>query len=351
MRSGRPRPIFKPRSFWSGIFCVLFLAAGGAFSCVFGLFAFFTAVMTASFIALNEFGRWSFKTNLVLCTVAAAVVAIAGVFKWTEIAGLYVLFFAISAWFLYFRDRTGRIIPAMENFAAMLADARNFGTVIENAWRGLQDMAPDAAVFIILADDEGALYLPSHFDQHGKALRRTGGTPWKVYASGRPMVVPHVTAVHDQPLDREALSMVCVPITARGEKLGIIQLEAGTPGAFTEQDAAKLSFAAMILGHELYTYMFAPVDSADEPEDTRDEDEDEELDEKSEKDTKDIDRDESDDDEDEEVEDEDDDEDEGAAEEKDENKEKSAKKRDKADKADKSIENDAEEGDSRDADN
>ena len=34
----------------------------------------------------------------------------------------------------------------------------------------------------------------------------------------------------------------------------MLQLEAGTAGAFSEEDVAKLSLAAMIIGQELYMF-------------------------------------------------------------------------------------------------
>ena len=85
-------------------------------------------------------------------------------------------------------------------------------------------------------------------------MKRNGGTPWKVFASGRPINIPRVSTGRDQPLDRDALSLISAPITARAEKLGVLQLEAGTAGAFSEEDVAKLSLAAMIIGQELYMF-------------------------------------------------------------------------------------------------
>ena len=84
--------------------------------------------------------------------------------------------------------------------------------------------------------------------------RENGGTPWKVFASGKPIIVARVATAHDQPMDRDAASIVSVPISAHGEKLGVLQLESASAGAFTQEDAAKLSLAAMILAHELYMF-------------------------------------------------------------------------------------------------
>ena len=212
-KSGVP-PVFRPRRFWTSVLWLVFLAAGAAFSCIFGVFAFFTAVLVAVFIGLNEFGRWPYKTNLVICAGTAVVVAVAGIFTWMEITSLFVLFFTMSAYMFYFRDRTSRLIPALETFAASLAKAPDFDSIIENAWRGMQEMAPDAAVFVVLADIEGCLYIPDHFGQPGRALKRNGGTPWKVFASGRPINIPRVSTGRDQPLDRDALSLISAPITA-----------------------------------------------------------------------------------------------------------------------------------------
>lgn len=231
---------------------LVFLAAGSAFSCAFGLFAFFTAVLVAAFIGLNEFGRWSYRTNLIICAGTGVVVAIAGVFSWTEIISIFVLFFALSAWLLYFRDRAARLMPELEGFAQRLAAARNMRDAIEAALEQLQDMAPDSAVFIILAGDDGTLYIPPHFGERGYALKRTGGVPWKVYGSGSTINVPCVSTGRDQPLDRDAISILSVPIVSHGRKIGVLQLEGGTSGCFTDEDAAKLSLAAMVLGSQLY---------------------------------------------------------------------------------------------------
>lgn len=125
-------------------------------------------------------------------------------------------------------------------------------------------MAPDEAVFIILAKEDGSLYIPAHFGEAPKRLKRNGGTPWKVYASGKPMVVDRVSTAHDQPMDRDAASIVSVPLSAHGEKLGVLQLESASSGAFTQEDAAKLSLAAMILAHELYMFEIESTEETDD---------------------------------------------------------------------------------------
>ena len=250
----KARPIFRPRRFWPSVLWLVFLAVGSVFSCAFGLFAFFTAVLVAAFIGLNEFGRWSYKTNLVICAGTAVVVAVAGVFRWTEVISLFALFFAVSAWLLYFRDRAARLIPELEGFSKSLSAARSRKAVIENAWERLQEMAPASAVFILLATDGGALYLPEHFGFSDTPLKRGGGVPWKVFGSGRAINVPHVLTARDQPLDMDARSILSVPLVSHGRKIGVLQLEGGTSGCFTEEDTAKLSLAAMILGHELYVF-------------------------------------------------------------------------------------------------
>ncbi|MBR4400778.1 MAG: hypothetical protein IKT09_03690 [Synergistes sp.] len=249
---GSLRVIFRPRRFWASVIMIALMAAGTGISCVFGVFALFAAALVAAFIGLNEFGRWPYKTNLVICAAAAVAAAAAGVFSWTEVLSVFALFFVISAYLLYFRDRYDRLIPVLDSFAAILAQTEGFTPMIESAWRSLQEMAPEAAVFIILADINGELYLPKHFDLPERALRKSGGVPWKVYGSGKSMRISKIVTGRDQPLDRDARSLISVPLTARAEKLGVLQLEAGTAGAFSEGDTAKLSLAAVILAHELF---------------------------------------------------------------------------------------------------
>lgn len=274
MKSGKGSltPLFRPRKFWTSAILIAFLAAGAAFSCVFGVFAFFAATLVAAFMGLNEFGRWPYKTNLVICAGSAVAAAVAGVFTWTEVASLFALFFVISSYLLYFRDRSERLAPALALFAEKLAKAESFDAVIECAWRSLQEMAPEAAVFIILADVKGDLYLPEHFGLPECALKRNGGVPWKVYGSGRSMRIAKVSTGRDQPLDRDALSILSAPLAARAEKLGVLQLEAGTAGAFGEEDAAKLALAAAILAHELFLRGASEPGDDDDKERRRDDD-------------------------------------------------------------------------------
>ncbi len=256
-------PLFRSRRFWPSVFWGFFLAAGSVFSCVFGSFPLFTAILVAAFIGLNETGRWSYKTNLVMCAGAAVVVAVAGVFSWSEATSVFALFFIISAYLFYFRDRSRRLIPTFESFSASLAQAPDYSSFIDRAWEGLQKMAPDDAVFLILADDEGGLYVPAHLGGGPRRLKRSGGASWKVYASGKPMVVGKVATGRDQPMDRDAASLVAVPLTAHGEKMGVLQLESASTDAFTQDDAAKLSLAAMILASELYIFGTGEEEIAD----------------------------------------------------------------------------------------
>ncbi len=266
MSGGRKRaaPIFRKRRFWPPVLWIIFLAAGSVFSCVFGSFPLFTAFLVAAFIGLNEAGRLPYKTNLVICAGSAVLVAVAGVFTWLEAASVFALFFTISAYLFYFRDKAKLLIPSFEEFASRIAQAPDYASFMDRAWEGLQKMAPDDAVFIILAKGDGGLYIPAHLGEQTRILKRSGGTPWKVYASGKPMVVSRVSTAHDLPIDRDAASIVSAPLSARGEKLGVLQLESASTGAFTQEDAAKLSLAAMILARELYMFEIGDLDEADD---------------------------------------------------------------------------------------
>lgn len=256
MKSGRTliKPIFAVKRFWSSVFWLIFLIAGSIFGCAFRAFPIFTAVLTASFIGLNEFGRWPYKTNLVLCAGTAVIAAIAGVFTWVEICSIFALFCVTAAYIRFYRERAARTVPSLEAYASEMTGARSFAELIDRAWDGLEQLAPDSAVFIVLADNEGGLVIPEHQREKARPLRRNGGACWKAFGSGHPVIVNRVETGRDQPLDRDAVSLMAVPITARGEKLGILQLESAASGAFSDEDAAKLSLAAMILGDELYFF-------------------------------------------------------------------------------------------------
>ncbi|MDO4987815.1 MAG: GAF domain-containing protein [Synergistes sp.] len=274
MRSGSKQSpkLFTRRSFWAAPCIAVFLVGASAFACGIGSFALFTSVVIASFVGLNEFGRWRYKANLVLCLGAAVTSAIAGVFTMTEIVSLFSLFVLLSVYIFYYKKRSDNVIVTMNAFAEMLSLSRTFDDLVENAWRGLEQMAPDFAVFLVLEDREERLYLPAYSGEKPKILKKNDGTVWRTFSSGRSQIIRKINPGVDLPLDHDAMSIVSVPMKVKNEKLGVIQIEAPAVDAFDDYDLERLSLAAYITARELCVFCDFEDTGSEEKSDKQQED-------------------------------------------------------------------------------
>ena len=59
----------------------------------------------------------------------------------------------------------------------------------------------------------------------------------------------------DQPLWRDARSLISVLMTAGGKKIGVLQLECDIAHRFSEEDLTKLSMAAFVTAHSLCRFV------------------------------------------------------------------------------------------------
>lgn len=247
---------FRSRRFWPTAFWVAFLCIFGIIGVVFRAFAFFTAVLVSSFVGLNEFGRFRYKTNLIICAAAAAVTAVTSDFTVVEIISMFFMFVIISGYIFYFRSRTLKTITNMAIFADSISSCRNVRELTETTYRCMAEMAPEAVSFIVLADEENNLFVPANGEDAERTIKRKTGAAGRVFASGKAETIANADTGRDLPLDRDALSIVAVPICARGEKLGVIEVEAGTMAAFDKNDAAHLELLAAALGAQLYLHIY-----------------------------------------------------------------------------------------------
>lgn len=257
MKSGRGRtvPLFEKKRFWPQILWILALTLGVAFGFAIASPELITAVVLAAFLGLNEVSRWTYRTNLLICTAAAVAGSVAGVFTWIQAAFIFALLTVVCGYMLYFRDSVRRLLPYFEEFAADISKGTTLEETVTLAVDIISAMSGGEAVFIAVSDGEGRLYLPEYRDDKRINLKCNGGAVWKVFASGRPYITNKVDMPKDLPLDREAHSLMSAPMLARGRKLGVLQMESDRQNAFTDADLNKLGVLALIVSQSIYSYV------------------------------------------------------------------------------------------------
>ena len=258
VKTGRG-PLFRRKKFWPQIVCVAVLAAGGGLSGIFGSAQLFVAAIIVAFLGLNEFGRWPYRTNLLVCSVGAVAGSICGVFTWFEMAAVFVLLVVIGGFVLYYRDRTNALVPRLAELSDRLAKNADLEGVLAAAAEMFREMAPEDAISMVLSDGEGGLYLPACGGKPSADLPRNGGAVWKVFASGRPYTADNVDAARDKPLYRDARSLMSAPMSACDTKLGVLQLESPRTSVYTEEELACFRMVAFVTAQSLYPFMTESV--------------------------------------------------------------------------------------------
>lgn len=264
MRSGKGRPslIFEKRLFWPQIIWIAALVFGVALGCALSSQELVAATVIAVFLGLNETSRWAYRTNLLICSAAAVIGMVAGVFTWLQMVFIFVLFSVVSGYLFYFRDSARRLLPYMEEFSADISEGKSLEETTTLAVDIISAMSGGEAVFIAVSDRDGGLYLPDYHDEGRIGLKRNGGAVWKVFATGRSYMTGGVEPSKDLPLDREARSLVSVPLLSRGVKIGVLQLESDQPNAFTAHDLTRLELLGFIVSQALFNFV-SPPDSGE----------------------------------------------------------------------------------------
>lgn len=257
MKSGRAdfSPVFRKRRFWPQILWVLLMCAGGAISCIFASAPLFVAAILLTFLGLTESSRWPYRTNLLVCAAGSVAGSVCGVFNWFEMTSVFALLIAIGGFMLYYRDTARSIVPLLESFSSELAKERNLEEVVRSARDIITEMSSGAEVFIATADETGGLNLPAYGEKPARALARNGGVLWKVFASGRPFVTNRVEPSKDMPLFKDSRSLMSCPLTACGEKIGVLQVESGRNESYSDDDLLKLGLIAFVTAQSLYRFI------------------------------------------------------------------------------------------------
>jgi len=259
MKSGK-MTFFRRRSYWTQFMWLGIMAVGCLVGIGYRSIALFVMTIISAFLGLNEYGRWSYKTNLVLCSIVAIAGTLAGAFTWLETASVFVLMCVTGGFVFNYRDSVRMVIPKADDFASDVAKGASISEVAWIAHDKLAVMLPDCKVFVAVTDGISGLYIPERDGGPDRAaLRRRGGVVWKTFASGNPYRTGNLTPAKDMPLYRDARSIMAAPLYARGEKLGVIEIESRSFQAFSEDDIDRLCVLAYITAQPLYGFIMNEI--------------------------------------------------------------------------------------------
>lgn len=251
--------VFKRRRFWPQVFWIIVLSAGCGFSCIFDSTPLFVASILAAFLGLTEISRWSHKTNLLICTSAAVLGSVCGVFSWFDTASIFLLLVSVGGFMLYYRDSGKKFMDTIGAFSTEISKEKGLSDLISSATYKIKEMTCGDEVFIMVADSSGTMYMPGKAGRLGSSVPRNGGAAWKVFASGRAYVSQKIQNGKDLPFFRDAKSLMSAPLFAQGEKIGVLQIESRVAGAFSPEDLQKLELIAFVLSHPIYVKLSAEV--------------------------------------------------------------------------------------------
>ena len=144
-------------------------------------------------------------------------------------------------------DQTGRELATAElvlGIATAVADERPLGVLLRDALVGLGIIVPFDSGAISLVDGTElvvqAAVGPAERDLVDRRFRRTSDVRWRAVRECRTIRIDDVRATGDGMAgprnDREIRSWLGVPIVRRGEGIGLLEIDAGTPAAFHDEE-------------------------------------------------------------------------------------------------------------------
>ena len=256
--------VFRRRRFWPQIFWLIVLSVGCTLSCIFNSTPLFITSILAVFLGLTESSRWRHKTNLLVCASAAVIGSVCGVFSWFDTVSIFLLLTSVGGFMLYYRDSGKKFMDVLVKFSSDISKEKNLAALILSATEKIIGMTPGDKVFITVADKSGAMYLPGKTGELALSLPRNGGVAWKVFASGRASLTRRIESTKDLPFYRDARSLMSVPLSAEGEKIGILQIESVDANAFSEEDLQKFELIAFVLSHPLHVRLSVEIEEKGE---------------------------------------------------------------------------------------
>lgn len=244
--------LFRKKRFWPQFIWLFVMLLSVTASSLLNSPPLFVASVVIPFLGLNESGRWSYKTNLILCLIVAVTGTVGGVFTWFELMSVLILLFTVGGFMLYYKEKSTRLLPIMNNLGKKVSKGKDLTEVIDLSLEHICKIFPECEVVIAIEDMYSRLYIPGCGDTPDTKLKRNGSSMWKVFASGKPYFTGRVDVSRDLPLWRDTCSMMVVPLEAQGDKFGVLGIESPLANDFSAVNLLNLESIAFVIAQLIY---------------------------------------------------------------------------------------------------
>ena len=227
---------------------------------VFGAFAVLrsalpvAALLIFSLLGLYSFSFFSKKASFLIVSAVVIALLFYGFFSQAEALSLVVIVALVAFFVCHYEYRLRTFITRTKEIGETLSAINSYSKYIDTAIDEVKKIAPTSVAFIILRDAKGALYLPAVFPETDDLLLTGEGMTYRSCNKSLVLNVPNVSPSRDRPLDKNALSALCVPLTAMGETIGVLQLESARINAYSHDDEVKLSLLAQMIAKDIFMF-------------------------------------------------------------------------------------------------
>lgn len=256
MKSGEKELIalFRKKKFWPQFIWLAVMILSVSISSLLNSPALFVASILIPFLALNDTGRWSYKTNWLLCVVSAVYGTAFGNFTWFELIAVATLLIIVGGYMLYCKEKSVKLLLIMNELGNKVSQGKNLREVIDLSQEQIERILPECEVIIAIEDGIGRLFLPESKKTSKKILKRNGSAMWKVFGNSRSYVTGSVEISRDHPLWRDARSMMVVPLKARGDTFGVLEIESHLLNDFSTVNLLNLEAIAFVISQLIYPF-------------------------------------------------------------------------------------------------
>ena len=212
------------------------------------------AVLIVALLGLYSFSVLSKRISFLLVSAVVLALLFIGVFSQAEALSLVCIILLVAFYVCHYDLRLRTFITRSKEIQSTLSAITDYSKYLDTAVAEIEKISPKSVVFILLRDSNGALYLPATFPHTDDVVISTGSMAYRSCNKSVTLNIPHLSPAKDRPLDRNALSAICIPLIAMGETIGVLQLESAQINAYSQDDAVKLSLLAQMIAKDIFIF-------------------------------------------------------------------------------------------------
>lgn len=212
------------------------------------------AVLVASLLGFYSFSIFSKKISFLLVAAVVLALLFIGVFSQAEALSMVCIVALVAFYVCHYDLRLRTFIARSRDINATLSSITNYEKYLDTAIDEIKKISPKSVAFIILRDSHGVLYLPATFPYTEDIVISNSSMTYRSCNKSVTLNIPHISPSKDRPLDKNALSAICIPLVAMGETIGVLQLESAVINAYSHDDEVKLSLLAQMIAKDIFLF-------------------------------------------------------------------------------------------------